>query len=119
MATRLQASAVVVAVLAAVLVMGPGCETTDSQDTALTVSASPSGELTGVGATATLTASTGSTNTVLQLPLIWTVSDSNLGVVKSSAGLTAVYESKGPVGNNVVTVRDQGEAEGIVVINQR
>ena len=103
----------------AALMAWTGCETTTSQDTALTVSASPSGELTGVGATATLTAGTGSTNTVLQLPLIWTVSDSNLGVVKSSAGLTAVYESKGPVGNNVVTVRDQGEAEGIVVINQR
>lgn len=106
------------ALLAAALFIGVGCETTESTDTVITVTpASP--ELEGALATQTLTASTASSNAVLALPLVWTVSDTSLGNIQASAGLSAVYTSTGKTGNNVVTVRDQGQAEGIATIIQR
>jgi hypothetical protein len=66
-------------------------------------------------------AASGGTNstTSLALPLVWTASDAALGGIKSSAGVTAIYQSTGKVGNNVITVRDQGESEGIAVITQQ
>lgn len=109
----------VVSVLAIVAVMAiAACDTTKNQNSSLSVTSSPTGPLTGAGATATLTLSSVDTNVTLNLPLVWTVSDPNLGGIKSSAGISAVYESRGLAGNNVVTVRDQGEAEGLIVINQ-
>lgn len=95
-----------------------GCETTESMDGAITVTVSPAGDLTGRLATATLTAAA-PTNAALALPLVWTVADPALGGIRASSGMTAVYESTGRVGNNVVTVRDQGQAEGIASITQR
>ena len=94
-----------------------GCENTTTSDTAITVTPD-SVELKG-GATQVFTASVADTNVALNLPLVWTVGDSTLGLIKSSEGLTAVYESNGAIGNNTVTVRDQGEASGVAVINQR
>lgn len=95
-----------------------GCETTETTDNALSVAPS-SITLTNAADTVTFTVSVGGSNTVLALPLVWTVSDSSLGIIKSSAGMTAIYESKGKVGNNTVAVRDQGQAEGIAMVNQR
>ena len=105
-----------VAVVAGLAIVG--CETTESTDTVITVTSSSS-TLEGSLATATLTASTASTNTALALPLVWTVANPALGNIRASAGLTAVYESTGKVGNNIVTVRDQGQAEGIATIVQQ
>lgn len=60
-----------------------------------------------------------STNQALFLPLVWSVSDVALGSVRSSGGLSAIYERRGEAaGNNYVTVRDQGNAEGVAVITQ-
>ncbi len=96
---------------------GLGCETTESSDTVITVTpASP--ELKGSLAIQTFTAS-GVASNELALPLIWTVSNPNLGVIRSTAGLSAVYESTGKVGNNIITVRDQGQAEGMATAIQR
>jgi hypothetical protein len=55
----------------------------------------------------------------LFLPLEWSVSDPSLGTIISSAGFSAVYRSTGKVGDNVVTVRDQGDAAGTTVVVQR
>lgn len=106
----------VIATVVALAVVG--CETTESASDAIVVTVSPSTELTGSLATATLTVNA-TTNSALALPLVWTVSDPNLGTIRASSGLTAVYQSTGRVGNNVVTVRDQGRAEGIATIVQR
>jgi len=95
-----------------------GCETTETADNALSITPS-SIALTNVNDTVTFTVGSGGTNATLALPLIWTVSDNSLGTIKSSAGLAAIYESKGKVGNNTITVRDQGQAEGLAVVNQR
>jgi hypothetical protein len=54
----------------------------------------------------------------LVLPLVWSVSDSSLGVIKASEGMTAIYESTGTIGNNTITVRDQGDKAGVAVVNQ-
>jgi hypothetical protein len=59
------------------------------------------------------------TNAPLVLPLAWRVSDPSLGSIIGTGGLSAVYESNGMVGNNVITVTDQGEAEGIVLVTQQ
>lgn len=106
-----------VMVLGVAWLCGLGCETTESADTAIAVTPA-SQELTGRMATQTFTAS-GVASNELVLPLIWTVSDPNLGVVRSTAGLSAVYESSGRVGNNIITVRDQGQAEGMATVVQR
>ena len=108
------------AVVAAGVVMAVaiGCDTTKSTDTVLTVTPA-SKELTSAGETATFTVSAAGTNTTIALPLVWTVSDSTLGGIKESSGLTAVYQSSGKVGVNVITVKDQGDAEGIATVTQK
>lgn len=94
-----------------------GCETTKDSSAALTVTLT-SDTITGAGATVTATASASGSNTVVALPLQWSVSDSSLGYIKASSGMEAVYESTGKTGNNIITVRDQGDAEGMAVITQ-
>ena len=41
------------------------------------------------------------------------MSDSSLGYIKAATGWDAVYESTGKKGSNIITVRDQGDAEGM------
>ncbi len=57
------------------------------------------------------------TNNNLYLPLIWSVSDSSLGDFTEQGGLTALYMGGTEVGINTITARDQGNAEGIMVVN--
>ncbi len=57
-------------------------------------------------------------NRELFLPLEWSVQNPELGGVISRGGHTAVYESSGLRGNNVVFVRDQGKREGLVAVTQ-
>lgn len=95
-----------------------GCESTDSESSAITVTPAQT-QVTDRLATVSLTAASADATMELVLPLVWTVSDASLGSIKSSAGLTAVYESNGRVGNNTITVRDQNDREGIAVVNQR
>lgn len=94
-----------------------GCETTESANSVIAVTPSAP-ELQGRLATQTFTAE-GTAENELALPLVWTVSDPNLGVIRSTVGLSAVYESSGRVGNNIITVRDQGQAEGLATVVQR
>ena len=83
--------------------------------------------LTNVGATQVFVAEVQSpvgdtaetNNSPLFLPLVWTVSDATLGTIRSSGAFSAIYErhSRGP-GNNYIKVHDQGQAEGVAVVNQ-
>jgi len=54
----------------------------------------------------------------LLLPLEWSVHDPRLGRVTPGGGFTAVYQSTGGDGQNIVFVRDQGGREGMAVIQQ-
>lgn len=98
--------------------MMAGCESTSSTDSAISVTPS-SAELSSSNNTQIFTASVASSNVALVLPLMWSVSDASLGTIKSSAGVTAIYESKGGEGNNTVMVHDQASAEGVAVARQR
>ena len=53
------------------------------------------------------------------LPLEWSVGSPQLGRILSSAGYTAIYESYGGKGQNVVTVCDQVGRAGVAVVNHR
>jgi hypothetical protein len=100
-----------------------GCE---DAETSSALSVTPaSSELIGRGATVVLTASMpgdiAPTNTSEEviLPLEWSVSNPSLGGIMRSAGHTAVYESNGTVGQNVVIAKDLFGREGLAAINQR
>lgn len=107
----------VLVVLAVMGMFGVGCDTTKTSDIVIVVTPSAP-ELTGAMATTTFSAA-GSASNSLALPLMWTVSDSSLGTIRSAVGVSAVYQSTGKKGNNIVTVRDQGEAEGMATVTQR
>ena len=53
------------------------------------------------------------------LPLEWSVGSPQLGRILASAGYTAIYESFGGKGQNVVTVYDQAGRAGVAVVNHR
>jgi len=92
-----------------------GCESTQTTDNVITISPA-SATLSNDWATVVFTASFASTNTALALPLIWSVSDPARGTIRASGGLTAIYEGKNLGGNNTITVRDQGDNNGIAVV---
>ena len=98
-----------------------GCESTTT-DTGITVAPSTatiSGPSTGVVFTASCSGTgTNGINKDLYLPLEWSVSNPSLGNIMSSVGFTAIYESTGAKGRNAITVRDQGGAEGVALVNQ-
>ena len=64
---------------------------------------------------------TPATNLVSQifLPLEWNVGSPQLGRILASAGYTAIYESFGGKGQNVVTVYDRAGRAGVAVVNHR
>ena len=104
----------VIAGLAAIHLLA-GCE---SSTTNASITVSPSSEARTAGSDSLiLFTATGSTN--LYLPLEWSVSNESLGRIVESSGNSAVYESNGTPGNNVITVRDQGVAEGVAVVYWR
>ena len=53
------------------------------------------------------------------LPLEWSVGSPQLGRILASAGYTAIYESFGGQGQNVVTVFDRAGRAGRAVVNHR
>jgi hypothetical protein len=77
-------------------------------------------EVTGAGSVVlrAMAPETDGAGEALYMPLEWSVYNRSLGGVMSSAGHTAIYESNGKVGRNVVFVKDQSGREGIVAINQ-
>lgn len=92
-----------------------GCESTKTTDNVISVTPG-SVTLTNDWATVMFSASMSGSNTTLALPLVWSVSDPARGTIRASGGLTAVYEGKNLGGNNTVTVRDQGDNEGIAIV---
>lgn len=114
-------NALVLAGLVAVVMAGMamvGCETTTTTDNVLTINPA-SVTLTNAWAVVTFTASIASTNVPLALPLEWSVSDPAIGTIRASGGLSAIYEGKNVQGNNTITVRDQGECDGIAIVIHR
>lgn len=108
-----------------------GCEEITQVDNAILISPNPAA-ITATNGTAVLQAivqhgwaqqpdgrETIATNQPLYLPLVWTVSNPELGSIRVSGAFTAIYQRNGArVGNNYVTVRDQVRAEGVAVVNQ-
>ncbi len=92
-----------------------GCESTKTTDNVITINPA-SATVTNDWATVVFTASLSSTNIALALPLVWSVSDPARGTIRASGGLTAIYEGKNLGGNNTITVKDQGENEGIAAV---
>ena len=108
----------------AVAFLSGGCEDADTQ-MALTLTPDEV-ELTETGSvlfTAELPdadpETTGNRAEELLLPLEWRVHNPGLGGIQASGGNSAVYQSNGRHGQNVVHVRDQGGREGVAVVNQR
>lgn len=103
------------AALLAVLCLVTGCE---DVDTAEGLALSPSSALlTAPGDTVNFVVNT--TNRTIFFPLEWTVTNPDLGTIHTTSGGSAVYESFGYVGNNIVTVSDQSGAEGVATVQQR
>jgi len=100
-----------------------GCE--DADTASVLVITPSSSEVSGIGATVMLKAGMGDALSVsnrsnqMILPLSWSVSNPSLGGIMSSRGYSAVYESRGKVGQNVVFVKDNYGREGLAVINQK
>ena len=86
--------------------------TTDSADLSVVLTASASG-----GASTNAAAGT-TIGVVLYLPLVWSVSNPGLGAITGQGGMTAVYTRTNAKGSNVIVVRDQAEAEGVIAITQ-
>jgi hypothetical protein len=69
------------------------------------------------GQTVVLEVVGGITNRDLALPLVWSVSDGNLGQILSSSGFRATYRRNSGGGSmNTVTARDQYDNEGYATI---
>lgn len=108
----------VLAGLAAAVVAGMafvGCESTKTTDSVMTISPA-SVTLTNDYATVVFTASFSSTNTVLVLPLIWSVSNPERGTINTSGAMSALYQGTRLGGENTVTVRDQGDNAGTAFV---
>jgi hypothetical protein len=71
--------------------------------------------LEGVRSTLYATAANAGTNTLV-LPLVWSVSQPHLGAIAGSAGFSAVYQSHGIVGNNLIYCTDQAQRQGVAVV---
>jgi hypothetical protein len=105
-----------VAVFSAIALFTTGCE-----------EASGLGGLTIKAATTTLTAETRTldvsaegvdqTNS-LALPLVWSVSNPELGTLSGATGVTAIYTRTQQNGINTLSVMDQYENEGYLAIRQ-
>ena len=101
-----------------------GCE--DTNGYAISVSPSEKTLNTGEGAensvvfTATLDAQGGTTNYSLSFayPLVWTVSNPELGGITGSGGNSAVYTRTSRTGSNPIMVRDHGDASGVAAVTQ-
>lgn len=110
------------ALLAAGALLWTGCERSSSEDREITLTPATSELANNKNRIITFKASMGavSTNDVatgLFYPLEWRVSNPVLGVILSSTGNQAIYQSaKSVEGVNIVTCRDQGGNEGSAVV---
>ncbi len=100
--------------LLAVLCLCHGCEQSDGGPA---LGVSPSSAVVDV-ATGSIVLTVGSGTIEGSLPLEWSVSDSSLGRIIRSDGLTATYARLAGNGQNRVMVKDQYGVEGAAVITQ-
>lgn len=131
-------------VLAGWLGFAAGCGDDVETDTALAIDPAKS-EITGQGTTVFMTvwdpdsavyetipsqrAKSGSQDSAttltnglssqIMLPLEWSVSNPSLGRIYMCRGYSAVYESLGGRGQNIVVVTDAAGREGLAVVEQR
>ena len=104
---------IIIAGLAGVVIVG--CESTKTTDNVITITpANPT--LTNDYQTVMFTASANGTNTSLVLPLSWSVSNPERGTISASGSMMAVYQGTRLGGENMVTVRDQGDNEGVAIV---
>jgi hypothetical protein len=111
-------TAIVLTTAFAVCFILAGCEKTET-DLAISIllSSDTVAGKASITCTATPVDTAGETSeNPLLLPLEWWVSNPELGTVVADAGYTAVYVSKGTAGGNIIGVRDQRDAEGVVGI---
>lgn len=94
-----------------------GCESVETNQTAIAVTPASTTLAEGRG-TVVLTAAPANTNAVpkLYLPLVWTVSNPALGRIEATGGAGAVYIGNGGAGANPIVVRDQRNREGVAVV---
>ena len=104
------------AVFAALSCLTTGCEEASGLG-GLGISA-PSTILTTETRTLDLTATGLTTNDILALPLVWSVSNPELGTLSGVSGLTAIYTRTTQNGINTVMVTDQYENEGYLALRQ-
>ena len=93
-----------------------GCELSDSgnvSQNSLPVSPRSTNILTQASALFTVTVNS---NQNVVLPLRWSVDNPQLGNIVSAAGQSAIYQATRNTGSNTITVRDQGDKEGIAQI---
>jgi hypothetical protein len=121
----------VVAMWAAAVVVGAliaGCETGGDTGIGLTVvpsfvdlsvSTTSTNSTTNTTITQTFTVETNGLRS-LSLPLEWSVSDTNLGMIGASGGYSASYvrTSVSNHGDNAITVEDQYGAKGVATVRQ-
>lgn len=92
-----------------------GCESTKTEDSVITLSPA-NVTLTNDYATVIFTASLTGTNTAMALPLRWSVSHPERGTIAASGSMSALYQGTRLGGENVVTVKDQGDNEGTAFV---
>ncbi len=112
---------IIIAPAVANLSSGRGAGVVFAVDNAIggTFTTSTSTSTNGNTSSTSTTATSTSTNQTLFYPLEWSVSTPSLGTIRSASGNTAVYESLGGEGNNIITVRDQDDNKGQAVVVQR
>lgn len=104
-----------VAVLIAGAVVFSGCEeATGLQGLTIT----PNSVTLTTGTNTVVFKVTGGVSNDLQLPFMWSVSDSSLGTIIASSGYTATYKRTDNNGENLVTVIDQYDNEGYATVDQ-
>ncbi|MEI6971114.1 MAG: Ig-like domain-containing protein [bacterium] len=98
-------------------VFASGCGAVDTPDTVITIT--PASTSVAAKETKVFTACAADSNVVLNLPLEWTISDSSLGTIIATDGLTAFYKAGTGTGNNILRVYDQGDASGMALVQHR
>lgn len=101
------------------VVMLAGCE---DASTKVVIVVTPADAAVDVRGAVTLSASVPAAEAEtrnLYYPLVWTVSNPEIGGLRDVAGNSAVYFAGNVAGVNTVTVRDQAGAEGIASVTQQ
>lgn len=101
------------------LTLSPASSTLSDTGSATVVSTNGTTNVTGAvaGQSVVFTVTSGLQD--LSLPLVWSVSNPNLGTIEAQGGISAVYgATSGQHGVNSVTVRDQYGAMGVAQVDQ-